>query len=51
MRIALKEQLVSLTSSMYSLQLHGAPDVAGDQFFDDAAQAPPSGGHSGGPHR
>lgn len=44
MRIALKEQLVSLTSSMYSLQLHGAPDVAGDQFFDDAA----AGGQPGG---
>jgi hypothetical protein len=51
MRIALKEQLVSLTSSMYALQIHGAPDTQGDQFFDETAQPSPSPGGGGGPHR
>lgn len=37
MRIALKEQLVALTSSMYAIQLHNAPNVEGDQFFDSDA--------------
>jgi hypothetical protein len=46
MRIALKEQLVSLTSSMYSIQMRGAP-AGTDEFFDGGAQ-PQS--PSGGPH-
>jgi len=40
MRIALKEQLVSLTSSMYSIQMRGTP-VAADEFFDGGAQQTP----------
>jgi len=48
MRIALKEQLVSLTSSMYSIQLRGAPEATGE-FFDAGAQPSPNGGGPVGP--
>jgi hypothetical protein len=34
MRIALKEGLVSLTSSMYTIQMRGAQAPAGGEFFD-----------------
>lgn len=46
MRIALKEQLVALTSSMYSIQMRGAPEATGE-FFDSSGEpsspASPSG--------
>jgi hypothetical protein len=44
MRIAVKEGLVSLSSSMYSIQMRGAPAVA-DEFFDGGAQPPAGGNH------
>jgi hypothetical protein len=47
MRIALKEQLVSLTSSMYAIQLRGAPDATGE-FFDAEAQPKTPGGPGSG---
>jgi hypothetical protein len=46
MRIAVKEGLVALSSSMYSIQMRGAP-AAADEFFDGGPQPP----HMGGPHQ
>jgi hypothetical protein len=44
MRIALKEGLVSLTSSMYTIQMRGAQAPAGGEFFDSEMSAPGDGG-------
>jgi len=43
MRIALKEGLVSLTSSMYTIQMRGTPAPQGE-FFDNEMAAPGDGG-------
>jgi len=46
MRIAVKEGLVSLSSSMYSIQMRGAP-AAAEEFFDGSGgpQPPSMSGH------
>jgi hypothetical protein len=46
MRIALKEGLVSLTSSMYTIQMRGAPAPQGGEFFDNEIAV--GGGDTGG---
>ena len=50
MRIALKEQLVALTSSMYAIQLRGTPATT-DEFFDgnNTGTNPSSNPSGGGP--
>jgi hypothetical protein len=47
MRIALKEGLVALSSSMYSIQMRGAP-AAAEEFFDSSGG--PQSPHMGGSH-
>lgn len=44
MRIALKEGLVSLTSSMYTIQMRGAPAPQGGEFFDNELAVGDGGG-------
>lgn len=46
MRIALKEQLVSLSSSMYTINLQKSETPLGDAFFADESEKGPSKGKS-----